>query len=181
MRLWSWVAVHSLVGSALCLFTIGDGAWGQTSQAKGVPSAQEAAQAAPAPPTWKVSCSNSQGGLDCRALQTLFMKRTGQPVLTVAVHVAPDAQKPEMLFSLPLGSYLPAGVSLQFGKSAALTLPILNCDRSGCLARYAVTNAELAAMQKGADLTITLQDMLKKPITFVVPVSGFSEAYAKIK
>ena len=86
-----------------------------------------------------------------------------------------------MLFSLPLGSYLPAGVALQIGDAEAKNLAIQNCDRSGCLARYAVSEAELAAMQKGSDLTITLQDMQRKPITFTVPVSGFAQAYAKIK
>jgi invasion protein IalB len=86
-----------------------------------------------------------------------------------------------MLFSLPLGSYLPAGVSLQFGNGEAKALAIQNCDRSGCLARYAVTEAELGAMQKGSDLTLTLQDMQKQPITFTVPVNGFAQAYAKIK
>ena len=181
MRLWSWAGVTGLIGTALFLFVLSNGAWGQTSRTKGVPSAEEAAQAASPAPTWKVFCSDSQAGRDCRVLQTLFVKSTGQPALTVAVRVAPGAEEPEMLFSLPLGSYLPAGVALQFGKQAAKTLPIQNCDRSGCLARYAVTDAELAAMQEGADLTITLQDMLKKPITFVMPVSGFSEAYAKIK
>jgi invasion protein IalB len=180
MRLWSALGVGSLIMTALCMLAFGNGL-AQTSQAKGVATPDDAAEAAPSPPTWKVSCSNSDRGLDCRVLQTLFVKRTGQPVLTVAVHVPPDTKKPDMLFSLPLGSYLPAGVSLQFGKSAATKLPILNCDRSGCLAEYAVSPEELGAMQKGSDLTITLLDMQKKPLKFVVPVAGFAEAYAKIR
>ena len=47
--------------------------------------------------------------------------------------------------------------------------------------QYAISAAEISAMQQGADLSVTLQDMKKKPITFVVPVAGFSEAYAKVK
>jgi invasion protein IalB len=158
---------------------LGSGAFAQTSQPKGATGETEAAPAAP--PTWKVSCSNSPSGFDCRALQTLFVKKTGQPVLTVAVRIPADTKKPIMLFSLPLGAYLPAGAALQFGQEAAKAMPIQNCDRSGCFAQYAVNNAEIAAMMKGADLTITMQDMQRKPLTFVVPVTGFSEAYAKIK
>ena len=181
MRLWAKVGASSLFAAALAV-SLSTDMFAQTSQTKGVPSEQEAAQAAPTPPrTWKVSCSSKQAGLDCRALQTLFLKNTGQPVLTAAVHVPPDTKKPTLLFSLPLGFYIPAGVSLQFGKDAAKSLPVQTCDRGGCLVQYAISAAEISAMQQGADLSVTLQDMKKKPITFVVPVAGFSEAYAKVK
>ena len=182
MRGWTRVGASSLTGAVVLGLAIGGGAFGQTSQSKGATGETEAPQAAPAaPPTWKVSCSNSQTGLDCRALQTLFVKQTGQPVLTVAVRIPTDTKKPVMLFSLPLGAYLPSGAALQFGREAAKAMPILSCDRSGCFAQYAISNAEIAAMLKGSDLTITLQDMQRKPLTFVVPVTGFPEAYAKIK
>lgn len=181
MRLWAKVCGSILFSTALAV-SFSTEMFAQTSQPKGVPSEQEAAQAAPPPSrTWKVACSSKQVGLDCRALQTLFLKNTGQPVLTVAVHVPPDTKKPTMLFSLPLGFYIPAGVSLQFGKDTAKALPVQSCDRSGCLAQYAVSAAEISAMQQGADLSVTLQDMRKKPITFLVPVAGFAEAYAKVK
>ena len=72
----------------------------QTSQTKGGAEQQEAAQAAPpSPRTWKVACSSKQVGLDCRALQTLFLKNTGQPVLTVAVHVLRHQEANDALFS----------------------------------------------------------------------------------
>ena len=169
-----------ICAATVCAVAMSGVALGQTSQPKG--AEQRVAQGAqPAPPTWKVNCANTEGGFDCRALQTLFVKSTGQPVLTVAVRIPPETKKPVMLFSLPLGSYLPAGASLQFGKEEPKAMPIQNCDRSGCFARYPITDAEIGAMLKGADLTITLQNMQRKPITFVVPVAGFSEAYAKIK
>ena len=101
--------------------------------------------------------------------------------MTVAVRVPADTKTPTMLLGLPLGTYLPAGVSLQFGKEAAKPLPIQSCDRSGCLAEYAVSEAEIGAMLKGADVTISIQDQQKKPISVTVPVAGFAEAYAKIK
>jgi invasion protein IalB len=102
-------------------------------------------------------------------------------VLTVAVRIPPETKKPTMLFLLPLGSYLPAGMSLQFRKGEAKAISIQKCDRAGCLAEYAVSDGEVAAMLKGADLTISLQDTQRKPITYTVPVTGFSAAYAKIK
>lgn len=181
MRLWTKLSARSFVAAAtvLCVvaFTFSGGAWAQTSQPKGKTSEQPPAAA----PPWNVNCQNSTAGLDCRAIQTVFVKRTGQRFLTVAVRMPPDTKKPSMVLGLPLGTYLPAGVSLQFGKDAAKTLPIRSCNRSGCLAEYAVTEAEIGTMLAGADLTVSIQDLQKRPITLVVPANGFAEAYAKIE
>jgi invasion protein IalB len=86
-----------------------------------------------------------------------------------------------MLIQLPLGIYLPAGASLQFGKDAAKKIVLQSCDQNGCLAEYAITDSEIGAMLKGADLTVTIQNLKQEPITVQVPVTGFPAAYAKIK
>jgi invasion protein IalB len=119
--------------------------------------------------------------MDCSAVQTLFVKRTGQRFVTVAVKVPADTKTPKMLILLPLGTNLPAGVSLQFGKAVAKSVQIRNCDQGGCLAEYPISEAEIASMLKGTDLTITIQSKEQKPMTFPIPSLGFAEAYAKIK
>lgn len=171
--------------SALFLILISGfsgGVVAQTAQPKAAPQAEagQPAQAAPGEP-WVVHCPISQGALDCRASQSLFLKNTGQHIMSVAVRIPPDTKKPVLLMQLPLGIYLPAGVSLQIGKDEAKTLPIENCDQAGCLAEYAITDAEIGAMLKGAALTITLQSASKEPVTLTVPATGFPAAYAKIK
>jgi invasion protein IalB len=142
-----------------------------------------AAPAAPTPaqPTWAVNCTNSQAGLDCSTLQTMFVKETGQRLLTVAVRMPPDTKKPVMLVQLPLGIYLPAGATIQFGKDQAKMVPLRTCDQNGCVAEYAITEAEIAAMAKGANLTVSMQNLKKEAVPFTVPVLGFAAAYAKIK
>jgi invasion protein IalB len=180
MRVWSWAGSSGFVGAlVLCVFAFGSGALGQTSQTRGK-GTELPAQPTPAPPTWRVNCTNTKIGLDCRALQILFVK-TGQRVMTVAVRLAPDTKKPEMLLALPLGAYLPAGVSLQFGNEPPKTLPIESCDPSGCLAQTVMSETELATMLKGSDVTVSLQNLKRNPVTYTVPVAGFSQVYAKIK
>ena len=93
----------------------------------------------------------------------------------------PETKKPVMLIQVPLGTYLPPGASLQIGQDDARTLPFQSCNRAGCIAEYAVTNAELATMAKGADLTVSFQTLQKQPITLQVPSAGFAVAYAKIR
>lgn len=169
-------------GALLCILGVSGGAVAQTSQPKG-----EAAQSAPAQqtatpqPNWVVACSQTQQGLECRAGQSLFVRKTGQRFLSVAVRVPPDTKKPKLLLQLPLGVYLPAGASLQIGKDEAMTLPFQSCDQAGCIAEHPMTDAEIAAMVKGADLTVSAQNLQKKPFTLQVPGLGFAAAYAKIQ
>jgi len=144
------------------------------------PTQSQAVQAAPSQPNWSMNCANRPEGLDCRAVQSLFLEN-GRRLLSVVVHVPPDTKKPELLVQLPLGIYLPAGASLQIGKDEAKTLPFQSCDQFGCLAKYAITDAEIGAMSKGSDLTITMQNSNQQPVTVTVPVLGFATAYEKVK
>ena len=133
------------------------------------------------PKVWRVNCSDSEAGLDCRAVQTLFVKKTGQPFLSVVVRVPPDTKKPIMVIQAPLGSYLPAGVSLQFGQDVAKAVPFRSCNQSSCVATYAVTDAEVGAMLNRANLTIAIQNRQRTPIKLTVQGADFPEAYAKMK
>jgi invasion protein IalB len=173
-------------GTILCLVSFGGAVTAQTAQPQGqAPRVEAPADAAGQPsqpqPNWVVSCSQTRPGLECRAGQSLFLKRTRQRILSVAVRLPADTKKPVLLMQLPLGVYLPAGAILQIGKLEAQTLPFTNCDRGGCIAEYAVTDAELGAIAKGADLTISAQTVQRKPFTLTVPSLGFAAAYAKIK
>jgi len=129
-------------------------------------------------PIWGVSCVGTASGLDCRAVQSLPMSG-GQA--SVAVQLPADTKKPIMYVLVPMGVYLPAGVTLQFGQAGAKKVSLRSCDSSGCLAQYALTEAELGALSKGQALVISVQGVDQKPVTLQVPSTGFAAAYAKIK
>jgi invasion protein IalB len=175
-------------GAALWFFVFTDKSVTELMGSKETPVAKNADQPTqPAPgqaraaPVWRLNCSDSQAGLDCRAAQTIVVKQTGQPFLTVVVRVPPDTKKPVMLIRAPLGTYLPAGLSLQFGQEAAKTVPFRNCNRSGCVAAYAMSEAEIGSMVSGTNLAMSLQNRQRTPIAVTVPAADFPEAYARMK
>ena len=187
MRLYTQMRLRNpaiTAGIVLCLVGLSSAALTQTAQPKGqhveVP-ASEAGRPSQPQPNWIVTCNQTKPGLECRAGQSLFLRQTRQRVLSVAVRMPADTKKPVLLLQLPLGVYLPAGATLQIGKLEAQTLPYTSCDQGGCIAEYAVTDAELGAIAKGADLTISAQTVQQKPFTLTVPSLGFAVAYAKIK
>ncbi len=131
---------------------------------------------------WVVNCANTPAGLDCGATQSLLFKQADRNVRAgVQVRVAPDTKKPKLMLHVPLGIHLPAGVKLQFGGSGAKALPFQICLSNGCFAEYAITQAEITAMLKGADLTLSVQAPNHTPFMFKMPAKGFAAAYAKIK
>ena len=142
-------------------------------------SSDALAQAAPAQPIWGVTCAGTAAGLDCRAVQSLPMTKSGQA--SVAVHVPADTKKATMLILVQLGIYLPDGVTLQFGDGGTRKVPLHNCDSTGCLAKYSVSDAELSSMRKCVPLSISVKDSNEQPIAVQVPSNGFAAAYAKIK
>ena len=120
------------------------------------------AQNAPAQPIWGVNCAGTPGGLDCRAVQSLPMS-CGQA--TVAVRILPNTKKPSMFVLVPLGIYLPAGLTVQFGQDAPKKVALHNCDSAGCLAEYALADDEIAAMAKGQS-SISVQDTISRRSRF---------------
>jgi len=168
MRFWTESGARGVRAAVLCILAFGAGALTQPTPAP-----------AQAQPIWGVNCAGTPGGLDCRAIQAAQMTNTGQ--VTLAVRVPAETKNPVMLLLLPMGIYLPSGVTVQFGQDAAKTVPLQNCDGAGCLAEYAITEAEIAAMLKGSAVTISVRDRDKQPISVQVPGTGFPAAYAKIK
>jgi invasion protein IalB len=79
-----------------------------------------------------------------------------------------------MLILFPLGINLPAGATLQFGQDDAKTVRVQNCDSAGCLALYAITDAEITAMLKGQGVTISVRPQGGETISFNVPLGGVS-------
>src|SRR5262245_19934936 len=108
------------VVGVLCLAAVCGDAFGQTemlnpksSQGGAVTPQQPAQQATAMRPDWAVNCATVQTELTCVASQSFFVKETGQRFMTVSVNPPKGDKKTTLVLQLPLGIYLPSGVSLQ--------------------------------------------------------------------
>lgn len=177
-----------LVAGAVCLGIAHGGAFAQTeilkpkSNDEGALSIPKSAQQATAlQPDWAVNCATVQTELTCVASQSFFVQETGQRFMTVSVNPPRGSKKTTLVLQLPLGIYLPAGVSMQFGKAAAKTIPIISCDQNGCMAEYTATDAEVKSMLSGESLLVAVQTRDQKPLSVNVPFAGFDTAYSKLR
>jgi invasion protein IalB len=183
-----WISVSATVFALWC---VPAQAAAQTLQPKAQPTPAQKQQQGPAQqvqpppaaprPQWEVGCVNTQAGLECRAGQTLsFQQGTNRIQVSAIVQIAPDTRKPNLLLLLPLGTSLPKGVTIQFGTGEAKVLQFQSCSVNGCSAEYPITQAEIASLLQGANLTLSVQAPNKAPISFVLSGVGFAAAYAKV-
>jgi invasion protein IalB len=101
--------------------------------------------------------------------------------VSAVLRILPDTKQPNLVLQLPLGVNLPKGVTIQIGGGGAKAVPFQSCNLNGCMAEYPITEAEIASLQKGANLMLSVVTVQNAPIKFNLPAAGFAAAYAKIK
>lgn len=131
---------------------------------------------------WVVRCDTpAKGAQRCRLLQVVRLKDSGQRLIQVGVARVEGAEAPVASVVLPLGIYLPAGLTIQIDEGEALRAPIEQCARAGCEARLQLTEGLLAQMKAGKQAKYTFQNMLRKDVTIPAPLDGFTKAIAELK
>ena len=145
---------------------------------------QETQQPGAQPPLgWETKCTGEGRGktLDCKIEQTIIVTKTQQRVLSVLVRVPAESRTPAMMIHLPLGLFLPAGITLQLDQEMSLKLNVQTCDANGCYSGTPISENMLAAMKTGKRLTVSFQNLAKQTMSIPVPLAGFAEAYQKIR
>ena len=144
-----------------------------------------AAQEIPVVPSgWVSGCTGEtrqSEGLNCTVKHTIVLAETRQQLLAVDLRIPLDLADPAMMVHLPLGLFLPRGVTLQVGEQEPQRLDLQTCDQAGCYAGTAVSRAMLTDMLVSENLTVSFQKLNKEEITVKVSLSGFLAAYKKVQ
>ena len=147
--------------------------------------AQEAPAAPPAQQqdNWVSRCvaSARQAALECSIEQRLIMQNTSQLVAAVTVRMPADTGKPVMMLQMPLGLYLPAGITIDIDAASEQRFELQTCDNNGCYAGAPVSDELLASMTRGQKLNLRFQNLNRQPITVSATLVGFTAAYQRIR
>src|SRR5579864_7591634 len=154
------------------------------------PAAPAAAEPAPAAAenqapaaNWVSRCAadGRQSTLDCSVEQSIVETKSRQLLMQVVVRVPPDTRKPVLAIQLPLGLFLPGGVTLKFDDGKPARFEVETCDQKGCYLQVPISPEMLQEMTKGKQMSVTFQNLSKQDIGVPVPLGGFTLAYDKIK
>ena len=128
---------------------------------------------------WAVHCQSNQENLpDCRMFQRLVLNDSDQ--LAVQLLVLPPTKvsaAAQLVLLLPLGLYLPGGVSISVDGGKSHQPVIERCFTQGCTARSTLVEQFLNALKKGSEAEIVIQEEPDQDVTLPVSLTGFTAAY----
>jgi invasion protein IalB len=134
---------------------------------------------------WRVHCNASEGAPStCIMVQEIVFKKTGKPILQFVIRYTqnPNAVIGDII--LPLGIYLPAGVTMQIDNGQVFEIPVELCTDGrmrGCRARFSFDAALLAKVKAGGKANIIFQDSRQTPVTVPASLAGFTAGLKAIK
>jgi len=129
------------------------------------------------PKGWFKVCGKEQD-FDICNVQNQVLAQTGQ--MLTAIQLAEfkgKVNRRALQVSVPVGRLLPAGVTMQIDGNKPTKMEFTTCFQDRCVADAPLTDAIVAALKKGTDLTLTTYNFQNQPSPIKVSLSGFTGAY----
>ncbi|MEE1657910.1 invasion associated locus B family protein [Microvirga sp. CF3062] len=133
----------------------------------------------PSQPEWTKVCGKDEraNAETCYTTRD-FVTDKGQRIVAVALYDVKAKNAPKTLrILMPLGLLVPPGVLIAAEKSQPVAGRYSACLPHGCFAEAAVKDDLVAALKKGAALTVSARNQGGKEVTFAVPTDGFGKAF----
>lgn len=131
---------------------------------------------------WRVRCNSATGApAKCQMFQNVVVKDSGQPILQAVVGYIDEVETPVGVITLPLGIYLPPGLTMQVDKGQTYELAFEVCGRKGCRVRFSIDDTLLGTLKRGNAAEIAFFSASRKPIRVPVSLKGFTAALAQIR
>ncbi len=136
-----------------------------------------AQQANAAPQGWFKVCAKQEDNDICN-VQNIVTADSGQLLTAVSlIEVKGKVTKKVLQVSVPTGRLIPAGIGMQIGQNKPTKIEYAICFPDRCIAEAALSNELIAALKKGADLTLTSVNFQNKPNPLKISLNGFGTAY----
>lgn len=135
---------------------------------------------------WTLVCQKPEGADKevCVLVQTLVSKdkesEKERPLMRVETVITQTGES-GMIFALPLGFFLPQGLSFQVDDGEAKRFAVEVCVPDGCRAALATDQDMIKALKSGKEGKLTFYASPQKPVSFPVSLKGFSAGYKALQ
>jgi invasion protein IalB len=182
-----WSAIrHGSRAVALAAFILGFGttlAIAQQDQqvTKTPPTSATKAGAAPGDiSAWVKVCTKNKDNKNkqvCVVKYEALDPKTGGVLVAVAVSTTEGEDKQDILINVPTAYSLvmPAGVRIKFDEDEPISMRYAVCLPTNCQVHTELTKQVLERMRKAKQMLVAAINMQEKPITFQIPLNGFSK------
>lgn len=154
--------------------------------AQPAPAQQPAAQPPPAAQTernWRVACDEMPAAppRNCRLSTAVILRPQNQRLAQVVLMRQPETRSLGLVFQLPHGALLPAGMTWQVDEGEAQRLAFQTSDAEGLYAGIPVADDLLAALRRATTLRLTFVLAARREgLAVPIPLAQFSDAVAEL-
>lgn len=132
---------------------------------------------------WAVNCIKGSEPENC-SLYQLLKDETGNPVAEFSMLALPKggAAVAGVTFISPLGTLLTQKVAIRIDSGKTARYDFSWCEKGGCISRFGLTNADLAALKRGNAAKVTIASVASpdKPVALKLSLTGITAAWDSI-
>ncbi len=131
---------------------------------------------------WRIRCNSATGApSNCEMFQNVVVKETNQPVLKAVVGYVTDVPTPVGVITLPLGVYLPPGLTVQIDGGQIYEMAFEICGRNGCWVRFSFDVKLLSTFKGGDKAEVAFYNASRKHVRVPVSLKGFTAAIGQLR
>jgi invasion protein IalB len=139
--------------------------------------APASAQQQPPPQGWFKACTK-QEAVDICNVQNIITASNGQLVTGISlIEIKGKVNRKVFQVTVPTGRLVPPGIGVQINGGKAQKLDYVVCFPDRCVAEAPLDDKLVAALKKGADLTLTSVNFQNQPNPVKTSLQGFTGAY----
>lgn len=133
---------------------------------------------------WTVGCETPAADgapARCFIFQNILVKESRQQILLMAIGLLGENKQPAAILTVPLGVYLPAGLTLTVPNAKPVRIVIEACLPKGCRGAVALNDELLDALRKGDKAHVALMDARRRQINLPISLKGFTKGFAAVQ
>ncbi|GAB4354722.1 MAG: invasion associated locus B family protein [Oricola sp.] len=143
----------------------------------GIASAAQAQQAQQPPQGWFKVCSKQEDNDICN-VQFIRTANTGQLLTAVnLIQITGKVNRAIFQIAVPTGRVIPAGIGMQIDGGQAQKIDYAICLPDRCIAEAPLTDALVASLKKGGEMTLTSINFQNQPNPISISLNGFTAAF----
>ena len=144
----------------------------------GIASTAQAQQQQPqVPQGWFKVCSKQEDNDICN-VQFIRTANTGQLLTAVnLIQITGKVNRAIFQIAVPTGRVIPAGIGLQIDGGQAQKIDYAICLPDRCIAEAPLSDALVASLKKGGELTLTSINFQNQPNPISISLNGFTAAF----
>lgn len=145
--------------------------------AAGIASSAQAQQQPQVPQGWFKVCSKQEDNDICN-VQFIRTANTGQLLTAVnLIQITGKVNRAIFQIAVPTGRVIPAGIGMQIDGGQAQKIDYAICLPDRCIAEAPLSDALVASLKKGGELTLTSINFQNQPNPISISLSGFTAAF----